>query len=448
MFQPRGSMRIAVVGSGVSGLAAAWLLSQRHEVVLYEAASRLGGHAHTVDAPSPSGPVAVDTGFIVYNEANYPNLTALLDRLQVTTRPAHMSFSVSMDRGALEYSSGGLGAVFAQKRNLANPQFWGMLRDLVRFQRTAPLDLARLDASPMGIDDYLAARGYGPAFRDHHLLPQAAAIWSSSLEQMADYPAASFIRFYQNHRLLEIDLKPNWRTVEGGSRVYVQALMRGFEGRVERGRAVAKVVRGESGCTVHTADGQVAVYDHVVLATHSDEALALLDQPTLQERRLLGAIAYRPNRAVLHRDPALMPRRRAAWAAWNHLGRSDRAGEGGVTYWMNRLQGIEGPGLFVSLNPLDEPRPETVILDQTYDHPVFGAEAVAAQRALWSLQGLRRTWFCGAYFGWGFHEDGLQAGLAVAEQLGGVRRPWRVADESGRIALPPVADPARQETAA
>ena len=439
MFQPRAPLRIAVVGAGVSGLSAAWLLSQRHEVVLYEADPRLGGHAHTVEAPSPRGPRAVDTGFIVYNEANYPNLSALFRHLDVPTKPAYMSFSVSMDGGALEYASQGLTALFAQKRNLAKPQFWGMLRDLVRFQRTAPLDLAELDRSQLGLDAYLLSRGYGRAFRDHHLLPQAAAIWSSSLEQMATYPAASFIRFYMNHRLLEIDVRPTWRTVDGGSREYVSRLIRGFAGRVAQGRPVVEVIRSDEACSVRTADGEVAGFDHVVLATHSDQALRLLDAPTPDEQRLLSAIAYRPNRAVLHRDRALMPRRRAAWAAWNHLGRSDRAGEGGVTYWMNRLQGIDGPDLFVSLNPRTEPDPKTVLRDQTYEHPVFDAAAVAAQKDLWSLQGVRRTWYCGAWFGWGFHEDGLQAGLAVAEHLGGVRRPWQVEGESGRITLPAAA---------
>ena len=436
MFQSRAPLRIAVVGSGISGLSAAWLLSQRHEVTLYEADDRLGGHAHTVDAPSPQGPAPVDTGFIVYNEANYPNLSALFRHLDVPTKAAYMSFAVSMDDGALEYSSQGLGALFAQKRNLASPRFWSMLRDLVRFQRTAPLDLAELERTQISLGDYLVARGYGPAFRDHHLLPQAAAIWSSSLEQMASYPAASFIRFYQNHRLLEVDLRPTWRTVDGGSQAYVGRLLRGFAGKVEQGRPVVQLTRDEAGCAVRTGDGALAHYDHVVLATHSDQALALLGDPSADERRLLSAIPYAPNRAVLHRDARLMPRRRAAWAAWNHLGRSDRAGEGGVTYWMNRLQGIEGPDLFVSLNPLIEPRPETVIRDQTYEHPVFGAAAVAAQKELWSLQGVRRTWFCGAWFGYGFHEDGLQAGLAVAEQLGGLRRSWQVENESGRIALP------------
>jgi predicted NAD/FAD-binding protein len=383
--------------------------------------------------------VPVDTGFIVYNEPCYPNLTALFRHLDVPTRPAPMSFSVSMDGGALEYSSDGLGALFAQKRNLVSPRFWGMLRDLARFQRTAPLDLKGLEGSLLGIEDYLAANDYGTAFRDCHLMPQAAAIWSSSLGQMAGYPAASFIRFYQNHRLLKVGLRPTWRTVEGGSRAYVSRLRAAFKGRLETGCPVRSVVRGDTGSQVRTDAGSAA-YDQVVLAVHPDQALALLEAPTEAERRLLAAIPYTRNRAVLHTDARLMPRRRAAWAAWNHLGLSERAGEGGVTYWMNRLQGLPGQDLFVSLNPLVEPRPGAVILDQDYEHPMFTGAAVAAQKSLWSLQGVRRTWFCGAWFGWGFHEDGLQSGLAVAEQLGGLRRPWDVADESGRINLLPLLD--------
>jgi len=430
-------LRIAVVGAGVTGLSAAWLLGARHDVTLYEAEPRLGGHSNTVEAPSPSGPIAVDTGFIVYNEPNYPNLTALLAHLGAPSRPAQMSFGVSLDDGAFEYATHGLGSLFAQKRNLANPRFIAMLRDLRRFHRTALDDLPELERSMMSLGDYLDLRGYGAAFRDAHLLPQAAAIWSSSLSQMTAFPAAAFLRFYRNHRLLTVDTRPTWRTVEGGSRVYVKALTDRFAGRVAAGAAVVSVRRTPDETLVLTADGSVARYDQVVLAVHADQALRLLETPSDEERRLLGDIRYRPNRAVLHRDTRLMPRRRAAWAAWNHLGLSEGGGEGGVTYWMNLLQGLPGPPLFVSLNPLNAPRPDTVLGEFDYEHPVFDAAAMLAQREVWSLQGRQRTWFCGAWCGYGFHEDGLQAGLAVAEQLGGVRRPWTVADESGRIHLAP-----------
>jgi len=429
--------RIAVVGSGVAGLSAAWLLGKAHEVTLYEAEDRIGGHSNTVDAPSPHGPVAVDTGFIVYNEANYPNLTALFAHLNVPNKAAYMSFAVSLDGGALEYSSHGVGALFAQKRNYASPRFWRMIGDVLRFQKEAPADLAELEASGETLDAYLDRRGYGPLFRDAHLLPQAAAIWSSSMSQMSEYPAASFVRFYMNHNLLKYDLRPTWRTVTGGSREYVSRLLADFGGTVVTNAGIESVVRGRDGAALRFADGRFERFDAVVLATHSDQALALLEAPSAEERQLLGAIGYRPNRAVLHRDTRLMPKRRKAWAAWTHVGYSARAGEGGVTYWMNELQSLKGPPLFVSLNPALEPAPDTILGEWDYEHPVFNGAALAAQKELWSLQGQRNVWFCGAWFGSGFHEDGIQSGLAVAEQLGGLRRPWSVENESGRIHVGP-----------
>lgn len=425
--------RIAVVGSGVSGLSCAWLLSQSHDVTLFEADDRIGGHSNTVDAPSAHGPVAVDTGFIVYNEANYPNLVALLAHLKVPTKPALMSFAVSIDEGQLEYCTQGLSALFAQKTNWARPKFWRMIGDILRFQKEAPRELAALELSGETLDAWLGRAGYGAMFRDAYLLPQAAAIWSCTLEQMTDYPAAAFVRFYMNHNLLTYDVRPTWRTIDGGARQYVSRLAAMLEGRIVTGADIRSITRGADGPTLHMGDGSTQRFDSVVIATHSDQALKLLADPTPEEARLLGAIGYRPNRAVLHRDASLMPRRKKAWAAWTHMGRSDRAGEGGVTYWMNELQSLPGEPLFVSLNPVREPDPTLVIGDWDYEHPVFNAAAVAAQTELWSLQGEGDTWFCGAWFGSGFHEDGLQAGLAVAEQLGGVRRPWTVARESGRI---------------
>lgn len=428
--------RIAVVGSGISGLSSAWLLSQAHDVVLFEQDARLGGHSHTIDAHDDQcGTTAVDTGFIVFNEPNYPNLTAMFAHLGVETIPARMSFGVSLDEGALEYASHGLKALFAQRRNLVNPRFWRMISDLLRFQKTAPRDLPELERSLISLDEYLKWRGYGPLFRDGHLLPQAAAIWSSSMKQMGDYPAASFIRFYMNHNLLSIDVRPNWRTVKGGSRQYVTRLRAAMSAEVHDSTPVRAIARRDDGVSLTLGDGRVMDFDAVVLACHSDQALRLLDQPTADEQRLLGAITYQKNRVVLHRDAGLMPRRRSAWAAWNHLGQLSDAGEGGVTYWMNKLQSLDGPPLFVTLNPTREPDPALVIEENEFEHPVFDVRAVSAQKELWSLQGVRNTWFCGAWFGAGFHEDGLQAGLAVAEQLGGVRRPWTVGNESGRITL-------------
>lgn len=422
-------LSIAVIGSGVSGLSAAWLLSQRHKVTLYEAAPRLGGHSHTVDA----GGVAVDTGFIVYNEANYPNLTALFEHLDVATQSTRMSFSVSVDDGRLEYCSTGLPGLFAQKRNLLSPRFWGMLRDMRRFHRTAGDHLAELEAAQTPLGAYLETQGYGRAFCEEHLLPQAAAIWSSQMTDMDRYPAAGLIRFYANHDLLGLVSRIQWRTVTGGSRRYVERL-KAVIPDIRTATAVRQINRSASGVQLLDSTGRTERFDHVVIATHADQALGMLETPTDQERRLLSAFRFSRNRAVLHSDPALMPQRRSAWAAWNHLGRH---GASSVSYWMNRLQSLPGNDLFVTLNPVAEPDPKLVLRVDDYEHPLFDAATDRAQKDLWTLQGVNRTWFCGAWFGHGFHEDGLQSGLAVAEQLGGAARPWSVDNPSGRIHLQP-----------
>ena len=430
---PAGRQRIAVVGAGISGLSCAWLLSGAHDVTLYEADARLGGHAHTVEADG----VAVDTGFIVYNEVNYPNLTALFEHLAVPTKPADMSLAVSLDDGDLEYGSKSLASLFAQPSILLRPRFWSMLRDLNRFYRTAPGHLATLDPV-ISLSQYLKDQGYGAALRQDHLLPMAAAIWSASIEGAGDHPAAAFIRFFENHDLLRFIGRRSWRTVHGGSRVYVDALARAFLGRVRLDAPVTRILRSPQQVIVEDAAGGRETFDQVVIAAHAPRALTLLDEPSSEERALLGAFRYTPNTAVLHGDTRLMPRRRRAWASWNHLGRRDDPAAGCVSYWMNHLQGLKRrPPLFVTLNPHIAPDPALTYLTQTYEHPHFDAAALTAQKSLWSLQGAQRTWFCGAYFGAGFHEDGLQSGLAVAEQLGGVRRPWTVAGESGRITLTP-----------
>lgn len=433
---PSPPQHIAVVGSGIAGLSAAWLLSQAHRVTLYESEDRLGGHSCTVQAPGPDGPIPVDMGFVVYNEAAYPNLTALFAHLGVETRETCMSLGISIDDGNLEYGSRGLAGLLAQPLNLVRPRFLSMLGDLVRFYRDSPRDMAAGTLAGLSLGDYLNLRGYAEPFQTDHLLPQASAIWSAPVARVRDYPVEAFVRFFNNHGLLKLVARPPWRTVVGGSTAYVTRLLGEFGGAVRAGRRVTGLRRTDRGVLVREHGGQAMRYDQVVVAVHSDQALELLEDPSPDERRLLGAIGYAPNQVVLHADPSLMPRRRAAWSSWNYVGRRgerDEAAPPTVSYWMNRLQHLPGRPLFVSLNPAREPAPGTVLETRAFDHPMFDARALDAQRRLWSLQGTRRTWFCGAYFGAGFHEDGLQAGLAVAEAIGGVRRPWRVDDESGRI---------------
>jgi predicted NAD/FAD-binding protein len=427
-------LTVAVIGSGVAGLSAAWLMSERHDVTLFETDPRLGGHANTVDAPGLKGSVPVDTGFIVYNEANYPNFTAMLEHLGVPHINADMSLSVSLDDGAFEYSSYGALGVFAQKRNLFSARFWRMLMDITRFYRTAPKDLAGLESPRTSLEDYLEENGYCQAFRDDHLLPQAAAIWSTPLKEIGRYPAASLIRFFLNHGMMSVFGRGLWRTVEGGSRAYVEALTRRFRGELRAGARVVGVRRDANGVELKVANGGRERFDQVVIATHGDTALSLLEDPTPEEKRVLSCFRYSRNLVALHTDVALMPRRKRAWSSWNHIGRRSAPGEGAVTYWMNRLQSLkDAPDLFVTLNPDREIAAERLIRTEVYEHPLFDGAAVAAQGELWGLQGARRTWFCGSYFGHGFHEDALQSGLAVAEQLGGVRRPWSVPEENGRI---------------
>ena len=414
-------------------MACAWLLSQRHRVTLYERAPRLGGHTNTVDLTVPSGIQPVDTGFIVYNEATYPNLTALFAHLGVATQASEMSFAVSLDDGRLEYAGTNLNGLFAQRSNLFKPRFLLMLRDLLRFYREAPAKMAEFETLSLGA--FLDRDGYGRAFRDDHLLPMAACIWSSPSKTLLDFPAVSFVRFCDNHGLLKVSDRPIWRTVVGGSKTYIPSLTKPYADRIRLTRPGVSVARTPAGVMLADDTGASSRYDHVVLATHADEALAMLDRPTTAETGVLGSFRYSRNRAVLHSDPSFMPKRRLAWSSWNYLGRRGDAEHLSLTYWMNRLQNLPtATDYFVTLNPTREPK--RILHEDDYQHPVYDLGALSAQKRLWSLQGQGNVWFCGAHFGAGFHEDGLQSGLAVAEALGGVRRPWHVRDESSRIMLP------------
>ena len=426
------SSRIAVIGSGIAGLGAAWLLSRAHWVTLFEKNGYIGGHSHTVDAPGSDGTRPVDTGFIVYNERNYPQLSALFDHLHVTTRPTGMSFSASIDQGRIEYAGTNLRTLFAQPRNAFRPRFLRMIADILRFNRETRRRLAGNAFFGESLGEFLEQGGFGPDLADHYLLPMGAAIWSCPTEQMRAFPMASFARFFHNHGLLDLHNRPQWRTVVGGSHRYVQAMLGTMSGQACTDQGVRSVRPEAGGVTVTLADGSQQRFDQVVIAAHADQALAMLADPEPIHRRLLGSFGYQSNDAWLHGDEALMPRRRAVWSAWNYLATQARGTTDAVSvsYWMNRLQGIEGDPYFVSLNPLQPPAEDRVHARMTYDHPVFDARAMTAQKQLHQLQGRGGIWFCGSYFGYGFHEDALQSAVRVASALG-VETPWSINSRGG-----------------
>ncbi len=429
-------LKIAVVGSGISGLSCAWALSQRHHVTVIESDDRLGGHANTVNVQTSAGQVAVDTGFIVFNAWTYPNFTAMMDYLDQPIVSTQMSFSVSADAGRYEYSGNHLGTLFGTARQWLSPSHWTMMADLLRFYKKAETHAPQVPAGT-SLGAYLQNYGYGDAFMQRHILPMAGAIWSATPEQIAAYPFHAFIRFFKNHKLFDLGNRPDWNAVKGGSREYVTKLIEDSRFDVRIATPVARIVRTAHGVDVHDMHGGVEDYDHVVLATHAETALRLLANPTGNERDLLSPFKTSANRVYLHRDKTLMPTTQRFWSGWNYRmpgGETATAPE--VTYWMNLLQKLDSPEQhFVSLNPVVKPSADLVDAIFDYRHPMFSEATMDAQKHLWSLQGEKRTWFCGAWFGAGFHEDGLQAGLAVAEQLGGVRRPWNVSDESSRIHL-------------
>jgi hypothetical protein len=410
--------KLAVVGSGISGLVAAYYLQRRHEVTVFEAEPRIGGHTHTVDVATPHGPLAIDTGFIVYNERTYPRFTALLRELRVSSQPTTMSFSVHCARTGFEYNGTSLGGLFAQRRNLLRPRHWNMLRGILRFQRVAS---ARLQAGEvMGtLGEFLHAERFAGDVVTRYVVPMGAAIWSAPPAQILEFPAATFLGFLWNHGMLAVHGRPIWRVVCGGSRSYLRPLTASFATRILTGVPVRAVVRRDDGVRVHTAGGQELAFDGVVLATHSDQALALLGDASPAERDILGAIPYQANAAVLHTDTALLPRRRRAWAAWNYrIPQAPRAAVT-MTYCMNILQGLDaGETYCVTLNDGAAIAPDRVVSRIPFAHPVFTARGIAAQARKAEISGCRRTWYCGAYWHYGFHEDGVRSAFDVLRDFG------------------------------
>ncbi|MBW0235511.1 NAD(P)/FAD-dependent oxidoreductase [Pseudomonas sp. D1HM] len=412
-------MKIAIIGSGISGLTCGYLLHKQHDISVFEASDWVGGHTHTVNVNLNGKPYAVDTGFIVFNDWTYPNFMTLMDQLGVRSKVTEMSFSVRDSRTDLEYNGNTLNSLFAQRSNLLSPAFWGMLRDILRFNRQAIRDLEEQRIAPdTRLGDYLQQRGYGTRFIDHYIVPMGAAIWSMSLADMLGFPLQFFVRFFKNHGLLSVSNRPQWRVIEGGSSAYIAPLSAGFADNIHLNCPVISVTRDGLGVLLHSAAG-VERFDKVIFACHSDQALKLLSQPSEAEQQILGAMPYADNDVVLHTDTRLLPDRKLAWASWNYRLGSAGQNRAAVTYDMNILQGIQSETTFcVSLNQTAAIDPLKVLARYTYAHPQYSLQAVAAQARWQELMGDQHSYYCGAYWANGFHEDGVVSALRVARALG------------------------------
>jgi len=412
-------VNIAIIGTGISGLSAAWLLDKQHEVAVFEAEPRIGGHTATIDFDLNGQSYSVDTGFIVFNDRTYPHFQRLLSELDVAYQPTEMSFSVSSETDGLEYAGTNLNTLFAQRSNLIKPAFWRLIKDILRFNKEAQADLhSGLVNDEVTLGQYLDTNRYSAIFRDRYLIPMGAAIWSCGMHIIENFPLKFFVRFFHNHGLLEVANRPQWFTLIGGSKSYLPALTAPFADRLHCDDAVTRVDRDDDGITVIRASGTQSRHDAVVFACHSDQALALIGQPTSQEQSILGAIPYQDNEVVLHTDTTLLPKRTLAWSSWNYRLRRDTPDAAVLTYNMNILQRLDSEHTFcVTMNDSKHIDPEHIIGQFNYAHPVFTAQGVSAQQR-WSEINGHRTWFCGAYWANGFHEDGLVSAIRVAEALG------------------------------
>ena len=409
-------MKIAIIGSGISGIYAAHYLGKQHQTTLYEANPSLGGHTDTHHLILQDRRFSVDTGFIVFNEHHYQYFCKFLKELQVSSRPSNMTFSVSDPSTGLEYNATTLDKLFCQRKNLISPRFYRMILDIVRFYKQAPKLLEGND-DELTLGQYLQNNRYSQAFVDDHILPMACALWSGPPSIIEKFPARYLMAFMNNHQMLQIDQRPEWRTIEGGSDSYIQAFLKKFQGRVRLNSPVNSVQRHRLGVTVKTEIDQIE-YDQIILACHSDQALSLLTDPSPEERAILGAIKFQENDTVLHTDKRLMPQHPKAWASWNALKMKHEQQRCTVTYYMNLLQGLDAPEpLLVTLNCTDLIDPEKILVRRSYHHPVYTPESLAAQKRRPEINGINRTFYAGAYWGWGFHEDGVKSAREVVDMI-------------------------------
>lgn len=413
-------MKIAIIGSGISGLTSAYLLQQKHDVTVFESAERIGGHTATVKVAEGNGSRAIDTGFIVFNDWTYPNFIRLMDELGVASTPTEMSFSVSCQRTGLEYGGNNLNTLFAQRRNLFNFSYLGMLKSIMRFNKEAiqDLDSGQLKEG-VTLGEYLKEKGYGDMFASHYLIPMGSAIWSSTLDEMMDFPLVFFVRFFKNHGLLSVNNRPQWRVIKGGSSAYLKPLVMAFEDKIVLNARIKQVERLPGSVVLHFDEGKSQEFDQVVFACHSDEALAMLADPSHEETEILSAIPYRNNEVVLHTDASLLPKKQLAWSSWNyHLGK-DQTKPATLSYNMNILQHFDSDTTYVvTLNQTDMIDPKTILGRFEYAHPTFSLAGIKAQDRWQEINGTNNTWFCGAYWRNGFHEDGCWSGVRVAQGLG------------------------------